>query len=273
MAEGKRPLSAVFLVAFFGLLAILSLVFFLVGWRTPVASREGVGIDGIISYLLVVTGIIMLVGHGVLCWFIWKSSAGAAAAHGRPSRRAEWLWSLIPVLAMLVLSEAGVLAMGTPVWASLYTERPKDPVVIEVVGKQFEWFVRYPGKDGEFGEFDLKEVHSVDNPLGILEDDPKAQDDIIKRGTIYLPVDRPVVVRLRTQDVIHSFFVPQFRVKQDLLPGHQTRVKFTPIRTGEFELACAELCGLGHYTMRGTVHVREPHEFEEWLSKQFTFGG
>lgn len=273
MAHGRRPLSAVVLVAFFGLLAVVVFLFFLAGWRSPVASQEGEGIDGIITYLLVVTGIIMLAGHAVLCWFIWKSSAGGEVAFGRPSRRAEWLWSLIPVLIMLVLSEAGVLAMGTPVWASLYTEKPADPIVLEVVGKQFEWFVRYPGKDGEFGAYDLKEVHSVDNPLGIVEDDPKAQDDIVKRGTIHLPVGRPVVVRLRTQDVIHSFFVPHFRVKQDLLPGYPTRVKFTPTRAGDFELACAELCGLGHYTMRGTIHVREAQDFERWLSKQLTFGG
>ena len=148
------------------------------------------------------------------------------------------------MLLMLIVSEAGVLVVSGPVWESLYAEEPKNPVFLEVVGKQFEWYIRYPGKDGKFGESDLKRVNETDNLFGLDDFDDAAQDDIIKRGQICLPVGRPVVLRLRTYDVIHSFFVPEFRVKQDLLPGYPTRLKFTPMREGEFDLACAELCGL-----------------------------
>ena len=113
----------------------------------------------------------------------------------------------------------------------------------------------------------------VENPIGIDEGDDKSLDDIWKRGLLVVPVGRPVVLQMWSRDVIHSFFVPHFRVKQDLIPGFTTRMKFTPTRTGTFELVCTELCGLGHYKMRGEVRVVEPAEYEAWLAKQFTFGG
>jgi len=268
-----RPAVAKSLIVFFAILTAITVVGFLIPWRREVASVEGEGIDRTITYLLVVTGILVVIGHVILVRFIWKSSGGEAAAHGRPSKRAEWAWSIIPVRLMLIVSEAGVLIVSGPVWESLYAEEPRDPIFLEVAGKQFEWYIRYPGKDGKFGESDLKRVNETDNLFGLADDDEDAQDDIIKRGQIYLPVGRPVVLRFRTYDVIHSFFVPEFRVKQDLLPGYPTRLKFTPMREGEFDLACAELCGLGHYTMKGKVHVVKPEEYEEWLKQQFTFGG
>lgn len=270
---GERSGVAKALIAFFAILTAITVIGFLFPWRREVASEEGSGIDLTITYLLVVAGILVVAGHAVLIRFIWKSSRGTESAYGRPSQKAEWLWSIIPVLLMTVLSEAGVLLVSGPVWDSIYAEAPKDPVVLEVAGKQFEWYVRYPGKDGTFGKSELKDVNETDNLFGLSDFDKSAEDDIIKRGQIYLPVGRPVVVRLRTYDVIHSFFVPEFRVKQDLLPGYTTRIKFTPTREGEFDLACAELCGLGHYTMKGKVFVVKPEAYEEWLKKQITFGG
>jgi len=273
-AAGKPPRAVYFLIAFFASFALLTVGAFLIPWRTEVASEEGGGIDGTITYLLVATGLILLVGHGVLCWFLWGSSRGHDTAHGRPSRRAEWLWSLIPVLLMLLLSEAGVLIVSGPVWASLYAEEPQNPIELEVVGRQFEWHAHYPGKDGVFGTPNMKLVNDQEgNGIGLDDREAAARDDIVKRGAFCLPLGRPVVIHLRTFDVIHSFFVPQFRVKQDLLPNFVTRVKFTPTREGEFELACAELCGLGHYTMRGKITVLKPEAYEAWLAKQFTFGG
>jgi cytochrome c oxidase subunit 2 len=271
--EANSRRSAAALVVFFGLLAVATLAGFLLPWRRAVASEEGAGIDLTITYLLVVTAIIMIAGHIVLIRFIWQSAKGGEVAYGRPSRRAEWAWSVVPVLVMTVLSEAGVLLVSGPVWDSLYAEVPRDPVVLEVAGKQFEWYVHYPGADGKLGEVDLRNVNEADNLMGLGEFDKAARDDVVKRGQIYLPVGRPVVIRLRTFDVIHSFFVPEFRVKQDLLPGYPTRIKFTPTREGTYELACAELCGLGHYTMRGEVHVVSPADYEAWLKKQPTFGG
>jgi cytochrome c oxidase subunit 2 len=271
---GDRPAVAKGLIVFFAVLTAITIVGFLIPWRRPVASTEGAGIDTTITYLLVVSGILVICGHAILIRFIWHSSRREeAAAYGRPSKRAEWAWSIIPVLLMTVLSEAGVLVVSGPVWDSIYAEKPENPVTLEVAGKQFEWYVRYPGKDGKFGTFDLKRVNETDNLFGLDDDDEAAQDDIVKRGQICLPLGRPVVIRLHTYDVIHSFFVPQFRLKQDLIPGYMTQIKFTPSREGEFDLACAELCGLGHYTMKGKVRVVKPEEYETWLSQQMTFGG
>lgn len=269
---GNRPPIVVYLIAFFGFITILCLVGFMVGWRSDVASEEGAGIDRVISYLLIVTGLILVAGHAVLCVFLWKSAVREGADCSRPSKRAEWLWGLMPVLLMSVLSEAGVLVVGAPVWKAMYVDEPADPVRVQVIGKRFEWLVHYPGKDGKFGRIDWEQIDAEINPIGLDEEDENAQDDIIRRGRLHLPVGRPVVIRLQTQDVLHSFFVPDFRLKQDLIPGFPTRIKFKPTKTGDYELACAELCGYGHYQMRGTVHVLEPAEFEEWYSKQATFG-
>jgi len=218
---------------------------------------------------------ILVAGHAVLCWFIWRNSAPEGpGAYERPGARREWAWGIVPVIVMSILSEAGVLAIASPVWKSLYIEKPADPLVVEVVGRQFEWLIRYPGKDGEFGRTLPKAVSAAEgNPLGLDEDDRAGDDDVIRRGELYLPKGRPVVIRLATHDVIHSFFCPPFRVKQDLIPGFGTRLKITPTAVGDYELACAELCGLGHYNMRGMVHVLEPDAFAKWLSEQRTFGG
>ena len=274
-----RLSAAKALIVFFAVLTAITVLGFLLPWRRLVASEEGKGIDLTITYLLVVSGLLVVAGHVILIRFIWKSASGGVVAYGRPSKRAEWLWSIVPVLLLLAVSEAGVLVVSGPVWESLYAEEPSNPVIVEVAGKQFEWYIHYPGADGKFGAVDLRRVNETDNLLGLGVDelgfvtDPDANDDVVKRGQLYLPVGRPVVIRLRTFDVLHSFFVPEFRVKQDLLPGYPTRIKFTPTREGVFDLACAELCGLGHYTMKGEVHVVKPEEFEAWLKAQPKVGG
>ncbi len=264
--------GALLLIAFFLIGTITVIAGFMAGWRPPAASEEGQGIDETITYLLVSTGVIVLVGHAVLCWFLLKG--GGTSEYRRPSAKTEWLFGLIPVILMLAISEAGVLIVSGPVWDSLFVEKPVNPVRVEVIGKQFEWIVRYPGKDGIFGKFALKWVHGVDNPAGLDDTDDNALDDVLNGKVLVVPVGRPVVVSLRSHDVIHSFFVPDFRVKQDLLPGYTTEIKFTPTRTGKFEIACAELCGLGHYNMRGEVHVLPQEEYDTWIRSQTGhFGG
>ena len=156
---------------------------------------------------------------------------------------------------MALVSESGVIILGMPAWEQLYGDPPKDALEVELVGKQFGWIVRYPGEDGVFGATDPYLVDDMDNPLGLDDEDPAAEDDIVLDGLMHLPVDRPVVVLLRTHDVLHSFTVAEMRIKQDLVPGLTTKVQFEPTRTGKFEIACAELCGLGHYRMRGELFV------------------
>ncbi len=237
-------------------------------WFLPVGSEHGAGVDATIRYILAVAGVIFLLGHGLLAVFIWKY-AGTGPAPYRPlSARAEWTWALIPVLAMTVASEIGVLVVGAPAWSQVYGPAPADALAIEVCGKQFEWIVRYPGKDGRFGRHEAAFVHDVRNPLGLDERDAAAVDDVVVRGALHVPAGRPIVVRLRSHDVLHSFSIPGFRVKQDVVPGSVQRTRFRALSPGRYEIACAELCGLGHYKMNAVLVVETPEEFARWLGAQ-----
>jgi len=247
---------------------LVSLGFATEGRMPDLASAHGVHIDAVIRYLLVATGILFLLGHGVLALFVLRYAG--AGEHGSPhaSARTEWRWALVPVLVMCVLAEGGVLVVGLPAFHLMYGDPPEDALAVEVTGKQFEWLVRYPGPDGVFGRTDPGLVNDARNPVGLDKKDPASKDDIVKRGQLNLPVGRTALVRLNALDVIHSFTVPQFRVKQDLIPGFLGRVQFEPTKTGRYELACAELCGLGHYRMRGFIEVQTEEEFQRWLSEE-----
>lgn len=266
--ESRHPVSRLMLVALCVAVPVLTIAGFVPHeWLPPAATRHGAGVDVVIRYLLATTGIVFVAGHAVLGWFVWRFARGPATY--RPAApRVELLWALVPVVVMAVVSEAGVIVLGAPVFKQLYATAPENPVEVEVVGKQFEWFVRYPGKDGKFGRTKPELVHEVRNPMGLDRKDPAAKDDVFVRGVLRLPVDRTAMVRLRTHDVQHSFAVPAFRVKQDLVPGFPTSTRFEPVRAGQYEIVCAELCGLGHYKMRGEVHVLTADEYEKWLAEQ-----
>lgn len=238
------------------------------GKLPELASSHGRAIDATIHYLLVATGILFLIGHGVLAWFVLRYAGTEDKGSPHASRRLEWRWALAPVLVMCGIAEGGVLFISLPAFTELYGEPAPDAVTIEVVGKQFEWLIHHPGPDGLLGKTDNASVNDSRNPVGLDKKDPAAKDDIVRRGVLNLPVDRMVVLRLRALDVIHSFTVPQFRVKQDLIPGFHGRTQFTPTRTGTFELACAELCGLGHYRMQGSIVVQPEADYQRWLNEE-----
>jgi cytochrome c oxidase subunit 2 len=159
--------------------------------------------------------------------------------------------------------------MGQRVWAKVhYQGAPAGAMQVELTGQQFAWHVRYPGPDGKFGSLDIKQINDQGgNPLGIDSKDPAGKDDIMA-ATMPVPVGRPVEVILRTKDVTHSFFVPELRLKQDTVPGMLIRIHFTAEKTGNYEIACTELCGLGHYKMRSFLEVMEPAAFEKWLQEK-----
>jgi cytochrome c oxidase subunit 2 len=136
-----------------------------------------------------------------------------------------------------------------------------------VTAEQFAWNVRYAGRDGVFGRTDPM-FYSLDNPVGLDPADPQGRDDIIGLNVLHAVAGRPVKVRLRAKDVVHSFFLPNLRVKQDAVPGLTVEVWFTPTRTGRFELACAQLCGFGHYEMKGVLIVQTAEEFARWAAEQ-----
>ncbi|MFQ5550704.1 MAG: cytochrome c oxidase subunit II [Gemmatimonadales bacterium] len=256
------------LVILFLSITVFTVVGFTRDWAPTVASEHGVGVDSVIDYLLLATGAVLVVGTVVFVFFLWQYGRGGRALSPRTSARTERWWTLVPVLGMALLAEAGVLLKGLPVWEQVYGETPEDVLVVEVVAQQFEWIARYPGPDGVFGRTAPELVHQTVNPAGLDPADPTGGDDIITRNRLYLPVDRTVVVRLRSRDVLHSFSVPAFRVKQDVVPGMIIQTQFKPTVIGEYEIACAELCGMGHYRMGGTVFVRPQAAFDAWLDEQ-----
>lgn len=144
---------------------------------------------------------------------------------------------------------------------------PKEEALqVRVVAEQFAWNIHYPGADGIFGRTDPA-LMKPSNPIGLDREDPNAADDITTINQLHVPVNKPVSVQLASKDVIHSFAIPVLRVKQDVIPGTPSRVWFQAKQTGNFEIACAQLCGLGHYRMRGFVMIKTEEEFSNWLAK------
>jgi cytochrome c oxidase subunit 2 len=270
MTPRRQTIEIVALVVLFLSITLFTVVGFTVArWLPPpAASRPAAGVDGVIHYLILTTGVILLIGTLAMVVFLWRFGRGRPAPSPRITPRNERWVTMVPVLGMALIAEAGVLVKGLPVWEQVYGKAPEDALVIEVNAQQFEWIVRYPGPDGTFGRSRPELVNQMENPAGIDARDPAAADDIVVRNRIYVPVDRPVFLRLQARDVLHSVAVPAFRVKQDIVPGKPGSTQFVPITTGEYEIACAELCGMGHYKMGGRVFVYEPDEYERWVSSQ-----
>ena len=172
-------------------------------------------------------------------------------------------------IAVVVIEMALLIVYAIPAWAARVAQFPAETeaVVVRVVAEQFAWNVHYPGADGKFGRADIKLVSS-DNPLGLDRSDPNAKDDVTTINQLNLPVDRPVLVHLSSKDVIHSFGLSEMRVKQDAIPGMEIPVWFVPNRPGAYEITCSQLCGLGHYRMRGFVTIQSQSDFQIWMAEQ-----
>ena len=264
-----RKLETTLVSLFFAALGLGGVAYGARTWLPPLASRHGAGIDAMLAYLLSTVGLLFLAGHLVLGFLIWRAASQRQVTHRLASPKSEWVLSGALGLLVVAIGEVGVLAIGIPVWNEYFAARPpSDAVFVEVTGQQFMWNVRYPGADGAFGRTDPRLVDDATNPLGIDATDPAARDDITLLNEIRVPVDRPVKVRLRSKDVIHSFFLPNLRVKQDAVPGMTPEIVFVPTREGTFEIACTELCGLGHYRMQGMLYVLSEDGFRQWLREQ-----
>lgn len=264
----RSPLTALFLVVFS--LAVPAYAYFL--WSQKFlpapASAHGTGIDAMINYSLLCTGLMLLAGHIVLAVFIWKSSRQDRAIVGRISSKTEWRWALLPIIMMSVVAEGGVLVIGLPVWKELHVGgNPGEEIVIEVVAQQFQWNFRYPGADGKFGRTGLQFVSATDQ-IGVDPKDPDGKDDLVETGVLTVPVGKLIHLKMRSKDVIHSLFLPVQRLKQDVVPCMLIDTYFTPTKTGDYEILCTELCGLGHYRMRGVIKVLEPAAYEKWLKEE-----
>jgi len=265
-----RPtVEGVCVALMFAAVAVVSVIYGARTWMPDLASRHGAGIDAMLHYLLVSVGGLFLTSYLALAYFIWRGSGRQTIGVRLAAHRTEVLLSIALGAGMAIIAEGGVLAIGMPVWSEYFDAAPPaDAVLIEVTAQQFMWNVRYPGRDGQFGRTDPRLVDEATNPLGVDRSDPIGKDDVIALNDITVPFGRAVRIRLHLKDVIHSFFLPNFRVKQVAVPGMTPEVVFFPTRTGRFELACAELCGLAHYRMRGFFNVVPPAEFETWLRTQ-----
>ena len=251
------------------LIAVGSVVFhvFSPWWATPIASNWGY-IDWTIDLTFWITGIVYVVVLLFMAYCLWRFRyrEGKKAEYDPENTKLEWL-----LTGGTTIGVAALLIPGLFVW-SQYVTVPEEAVDVEVVGQQWIWSFRIPGADGILGQSDARRI-DADNPFGLDPDDPDGQDDIlIDAGEdLHLPLGQPVRMLLRSIDVLHDFYVPQFRAKMDLVPGMITYFWLTPTRTGTFDILCAELCGIGHHEMRGLVVVEEEGAYQAWLAEQQTF--
>lgn len=244
----------------------------------PLASAHGGEVDQAMLLVFLMIGAFFL-GWLVLYFVILHrfraSRHPVAVRNGKRSGIA-----LLGVAAAAAGELALLVGISLPFWQERIVAMPgadQSPLEVRVVAQQFAWNFHYPGADGQFGKSSPALVDDVANPLGLDPEDPAGKDDITSRNLLHLPLGRPVIVQVSSKDVIHSFSLPDFRVKQDAVPGMQTPAAFTPTMStadyaalkGDpartFEIVCAQLCGQGHYTMRGFVYVLPPAEFEQWL--------
>lgn len=251
------------------LLVLGSIVFHLFSpwWHTSIASNWG-SIDSALDVTLWICGAVFIALNLFLAHALvrYRSRPGHEAHYEPENPSLEkrlTFWTAVGIV--------GMLAPGLYAWGK-YVTVPKDAAMVEAVGQQWQWSFRFPGKDGVLGAAAVKHI-TPENPLGLDPLDPFGRDDIVVDGSeLHLPIGKPVKVVLRSKDVLHDFYVPQFRAKMDLVPGVVTYFWLTPTKTGQYGILCAELCGVGHHEMRGTVVVDSPADFDKWLSGQATFG-
>jgi len=235
-------------------------------WFSPLTSNWS-SIDNAILITFWVTGFVFLALGGFMVYCVWKyrHQSNRKAEYKPEDKKLEFILALVSAIAVVVL-----LAPGLSVWND-YIKVPKGAVKVEILGYQWGWNYRLAGKDGILG---ITSIHNIsdENPYGLDLNDPNGKDDLmVQDAELHLQIDKPVEFLLRSIDVIHNFYVPEFRAKMDMVPGLITYYWVTPTKTGEYEILCAELCGTGHYAMFGTVIVEEESDYTNWLAQQITF--
>jgi cytochrome c oxidase subunit 2 len=240
-------------------------------------SKHGDQIDTMLYITLGITGFVFIITQILLFWFAYKYqySEKRKALYFPHDNRLEVVWTVVPAIALTVL-----VVFGLFYWFKITGDPPKDAMQVEVTGRQFGWIIRYPGKDQVFGKKYFKNVTDAgQNSLGLIWDDPATHDDIVT-GELYIEVDKPVKLIINSRDVVHDVGLVDFRQKMDAVPGTPTTMWFIPKFTTdsmrkiknnpefEYEISCDQMCGKGHYTMRGIVKVVDHADFILWMAKQ-----
>ena len=235
-------------------------------WWTPIASNWGY-IDDTIILTFWITGVVFVavILFMAYCIIRFKYRPEARSQYKPEDHKLEW-W-------LTIGTSVGVAAMLIPglfVWNQFVTV-PDNATEVEVLAKQWDWAYRLPGKDGKLGKSNVRLI-TDENPFGIDPKDQNGQDDLLIDGeNLHLPTGQPVKVLLRSIDVLHNFYIPEFRAKMDMVPGQITYYWVEPTRTGTFDVLCFELCGVGHHAMRSQVTVQTPENYNKWLGEQVTF--
>jgi cytochrome c oxidase subunit 2 len=237
-------------------------------WFPAGVSEYAPAMDHQFSVAFRLLGALFLAGQLVLATALFRSRSKAG---GKAPRfpHGDWRFEIAWTAAVTVIF-FGLSVAGQKLWSQIKLHDAEPGAIrVEVTGMQFQWYFRYAGHDGKLGRLDAQRfAHPEEgNPLGIDPADPAGADDIVS-STLVLPAGRDVLLTLRAQDVIHSLFIPAMRFKQDAVPGMEIHAHFKPVQTGTYEIACTQLCGLGHYRMRATVRVVSEEEFTRWLEQQ-----
>lgn len=241
------------------------------------ASLEGEKIDLMLYITIAVTGVVFVITQVLLFWFSFKyqEKDGQKAFFFPHNNKLELLWTTVPAIFLTVL-----VVFGLKYWFKITSDAPKGAVLVEITGHQFAWEMRYPGKDGKLGKKNYKLYNSPSgNTLGVDFEDPESWDDL-HTTQMHLPVGKPVKLVIHAQDVIHDVGLSHFRMKMDAVPGIPTTMWFTPIYTTEemkkrtgnpnfvYEISCNQMCGQGHFSMRGVIVVESEEDYKKWISEQ-----
>lgn len=243
----------------------------------PAASDHGEKIDKMLWLTIAVTGLVFFITQIALFWFAYKYqyTEKRKAFYFAHSNKLELIWTVVPAIFLTVL-----VGLGLFYWFSITSDAPKDAQIVEITGKQFNWMMRYPGKDGVLGRKNYRLTDASNgNALGVDWEDEASHDDL-ESTEMHLVVGKPVQLVINAQDVIHDVGLPHFRMKMDAVPGIPTTMWFTPKYTTAqmkeitgnknfvYEIACDQMCGSGHYSMKGLIIVETQEEYDKWLSGQ-----
>lgn len=282
-AKTNRLIAWLLLLFFiFGIVGIYQCHVYLMPMMLPVpASDHGESYEFMLKWTLYITGIVFVLTHIVLFYYIFRYqySEKRKALFYPHNSKLEILWTTIPAIVLIILGVVGLRD-----WFVVTGPPPSNAMVVQIVGKQFNWVIRYPGPDGILGKTDFRLISDATNVLGLDWNDPAAKDDIIiQNGEMHLVKGTPVQLVVDSRDVIHDVGLPHFRMKVDAVPGITTTMWFTPTITTDsmktitknpdfvYEIACDQLCGNGHYSMRGTVVVQSKAAFNAWLGSQGSY--